>query len=242
MHAALLALALVACGGSAGGGRMRPLEPPAFVNGGSCRPAGLANLPARAGCVTQVTGDGTLGAYTFSVYARLGSGERPRSWAMQLATETGAIDAPLAAGNDFSYPRAIGAADADGDGDDDWFVKWFDLAGHGTAWQELALVVLHAGELRVVTSQGERLRLRVGGTSRQGEGVRCEGSDLVVMRAEAQDPQNTTWKLSHRPYRLDGARAMPLGVERGRLSTGDYNDPKLRSYYHLACGGLVYIP
>lgn len=94
----------------------------------------------------------------------------------------------------------------------------------------------------MVTSGGERLRLRVGGVSRQGEGVRCGQGGLVVVRAEAQDPRNSVWELSRRPYRLEGARAVPLGVERGRLVTGDYNDPELRAYYHLVCAGLVYVP
>lgn len=51
------------------------------------------------------------------VYALLNEDSKPRSWRLRLTSDEHDIDQPLRAGSDFSYPRAVGASDVDGDGD-----------------------------------------------------------------------------------------------------------------------------
>jgi hypothetical protein len=232
MLSAFALLALAAC--SSPGNRsidvISPTPvPTTFISGGVC-PAAAADdtLPDDAGCVTSA-GD-------LVVYARIDDEGKPRSW----RTRVGEYDDRLRAGNDFSYPRAIAEVDIDEDGSPEWFIKTFDLASHGTNWQQLGLFVLNDRRLRQVTLDDELFAIRVGGISRMGEGARCEKGHLVLLRTEAEDRQNVHWSYSERAFQIVGTQARSVGVHRGRLRLTDYNDPKLDPYYALECHGVVY--
>ena len=239
--------ALVACG-CAGDPDQRPAEStssstdlPEFSSGLGCPPAPEGfGLPAGSGCVSSVVGeaDGFDEPVTVSVYARLDEDSLPTEWRIRL--EDGLLDQPLEAGSEHSYPRIVGGADVDGDGADEWFVKALNLAGHGAAWGALNLYVLK-DRFRVVTLDGEPMPLYVGGISRTGEGISCDGGRLVQLRAEARNRRNTNWDVSARYFRIDGTKAAELRRDADILELSDYNDPDLNRYYDLNCDGLHYV-
>ena len=207
-----------------------------FVNGGECTPSGYEGLPDAAGCATTVTGD----AGQLTVYALVDEDERPKRWRVHLESADGSTDQPLEAGNPFSYPRALAAIDVDDDGVEEWVIKNVDLAGHGTNWQRLELLVVRDDELVPVTLDGEPFYVNVGGTSRLGEGARCDGKHFVLLRTEAENRQNTTWSFSERMYEIRGHEAVFLDRRSGTLELSDYNDPQLDPYYRITCGELLY--
>ncbi|MGH2699909.1 MAG: hypothetical protein ACRDJL_12030 [Actinomycetota bacterium] len=221
--------------------RPEPL-PTDFVSGEPCDPLDVDRLPANAGCATEVEGDadGDGSSDRLTVYARLGDDRHPRSWRLRLQTAAGASDQPLDAGSRFSYPRAVGAADVDGDGRSEWFVKTLDLAGHGTSWKQLNMFVLRGDRLAIVTHEGQPLALRVGGITRMGEGVGCRDGRLVLLRAEARNVRNTRWETSARSFELEGPETRFAERTQGRLNLSDYNDPDLNPFYQLNCGALSY--
>jgi len=214
--------------------------PTDFLNGGACEPLGLDRLPSDAGCASEIEGDadGDGSIDTLTVYALVGDDERPRSWHMRLATSAGVHDQILDAGNPFSYPRAVGAADVNGDGRSEWFVKTLDLAGHGTAWKQLNLFVLVETDLEIVTHEGEPLAMRVGGISRLGEGIACPDGHLALLRAEARNVRNTRWVSSARIFTLEGTETTFVERTSQTLHLDDYNDPALNRFYQLHCRQL----
>lgn len=204
-----------------------------FINGGPC-PLADPSFPTDAGCVT--TGeDGAL-----SVYAILDEETFPRHWRIRLDAGGRVIDQPLEAGNRFSYPRAIAGIDINGDSVREWLIKAVDLASHGTNWQRLEFFVATDESLEPTTIDGEPLWVNVGGTSRMGEGARCDGEHFVLLRTEAENRKNTRWSFSERTYEIDGTEATLLDRRTGEHHLSDYNDPQLDPYYQVTCGTFVY--
>jgi hypothetical protein len=213
-----------------------PSNSPAFVNGGDCPPSSDARLPNDAGCVSTVSaGEGQL-----SVYALLGSDGRPESWRLHLSSDGLEIDQELHAGTEFSYPRAVGGVDVDGDGDPEWWVKVMDYASHGAPWSGLHLFFQEGTDLVPLAYESEPLTINFGGISRLGEGALCRGGALVLLRAEALDRQNTRWRTSERLFSLDGPRADLVRRTQDVLEIEDYNDPDLDPYYRVTCEGKVF--
>lgn len=228
--AGLCLLVLVACSSGPADEAPTPTHSStsSFVNGGECPAAASDELPAGSGCVT------TAGSLT--VYARLSADGRPVSW----HTSLGGVVQPLEAGNAFSYPRAVAELDVVGTNEPEWLIKTFDLASHGTNWQQLGLFVLSAESLEQVTYEGEPFPIRVGGISRMGEGARCVDDGLVILRTEAENRRNTRWSTSETRYRIEGARAFRGRRVGGMLRLRGYNDPKLDPFYRFGCGDYMY--
>ena len=174
------------------------------------------------------------------VYALVGKDDRPKSWRIRYTSDGREIDEPLEAGNPFSYPRAITAIDVNGDRVDEWLIKNVDLAGHGTNWQRLELLVVEDDRLEPVTLDGELFYVNVAGISRMGEGAHCESQHFVLLRTEAENRRNTRWSYSERVYEIVGSEARFIERREGMLHLTDYNDPKLDPYYRLECDGFVY--
>ena len=235
---AIVLCLLAAC--SSGAERVAPtpaVSIPEFVNGGDCVPDRTNRLHPKAGCVT--TAHGAEGA--LSVYALIDRDSRPRVWRINLDTGTLVTDNELEAGNPFSYPRALAAIDVNGDGVEEWLIKAVDLAGHGTNWQRLQIFVATEDEdLEPVMSEGEPLYVNVGGTSRLGEGARCDGEHFVLLRTEAENRQNTVWSFSERRFEIRGTEATYVDRRDGELQLSDYNDPQLDPYYRITCGEFLY--
>ena len=149
------------------------------------------------------------------------------------------LDQRLLAGTATSYPRAVGGADIDGDGRDEWFVKVLNLAGHGATWGVLNAFVFDE-HFQTITLDGEPMLLNVGGISRMGEGISCSEGFLVQLRAEARNRRNTNWDTSARYFSVEDAEATLEDREEGVLELSDYNDPDLNRYYELNCYELHY--
>ena len=229
---------LVACASEQGQRFAEPQPTPSqsFLNGGECELVDGGDLPGAAGCITEARSDDAV----LTVYAFVSRDNLPRSWRIRHASAQVTIDEHLKAGNPFSYPRAIAAIDVNGDGVQEWLIKNVDLAGHGTNWQRLELLIVDGPDLVPVTLDGELFYVNVGGISRMGEGARCEGDRFVLLRTWALDRQNTRWAYSERFYEIEGAKAKFLRRRESRYRVVDYNDPKIDPFYRLECGDLVY--
>jgi hypothetical protein len=213
---------------------------PEFVNGGVCRSVTDGILLEEIGCVSGASGDfdGDGGGERVMVYARLAGG-RPESWSLRVELSGGPIVQPLEAGTGDSYPRVVGAADIDGDGQDEIFVKVLDQLYHSGATRVLNVFVLEGNDLALLRDEGEEpLNLRVGGLSRFGEGVDCRRGEMVLLRGESTNRLHTLWRFSERHYRVTGARAHLLERTEGVLVADDYNDPALDAFFELRCGEL----
>ena len=211
-----------------------PLSPE-FVNGGECAPD-TEGLHPRAGCVTSTHNE----LATLYVYAIVGRDSRPKRWRVRFEADSMSIDQPLDAGNPFSYPRALAAIDVNGDGVVEWLIKSVDLAGHGTNWQRLEILVVEDESLEPVSFEGQPFYVNVGGISRMGEGARCDGNHFVLLRTEAENRKNTVWSFSERMLEIEGTKAKYVDRRSGELQLSDYNDPQLDPYYEVMCGSFVY--
>lgn len=228
---------LAACSSGGEPERAEPSPTPSvaeFVNGGECVPD--ETIGPEAGCVTSAHSEDA----TLIVYAIVGRDRRPKQWRIQYRSDDAMFEDVLEAGNPFSYPRALSAIDVNGDGTDEWVIKNVDLAGHGTNWQRLQIFVLEGDALVPVTLDGEPFYVNVGGTSRLGEGARCDGMHFVLLRTEAESRQNTTWSFSERMYEIRGHEAAYEDRRSGILELTDYNDPQLDPYYRITCGEFLY--
>lgn len=242
-----MGLFATACSGGSDPGASPP-EPsptptlPDFTSGRECPPAPRdLGLDEGTGCVTTADGDveGDGEPETLIAYARLDRGGFPDVWRLRIDREGASLDQRLLAGTPTSYPRAVGGADVDGDGRDEWFVKVLNLAGHGAWWGVLNVFVLNE-RFDVVTLDGKPMPLYVGGISRTGEGITCREDKLVQLRAEARNVRNTNWDVSARYFDIEGGRATLLRREARVLRLSDYNDPDLNPYYELSCHDLDY--
>lgn len=205
-----------------------------FVNGGKCPSAEDAMSDPNAGCLSTAT----WGDMVFSVYARLDKKDRPRSWQMQVTEPGGTLIQGLPAGNPYSYPRAVGATDIDGDGQPEWWVKVMDFTSHGAPWSRLNLFVMAQDALSPITYDAEPLSVNVGGIARLGEGAVCRKDRLVLLRAEAQNVRNTRWRVVERSFEIAGRSARFLKRTESTLVIDDYNDPDLDPYYLVDCEGI----
>ncbi len=240
-------LLLTAC---EGGGRSQPsgvrqASPSPFENERGCpRDDNFSSLPGEAGCISLTSGDadGDGTSESLVVYANVGANRFPQEWFIRLERPEGSVVDQVDLGRMSDYPRAVGAADIEGDGADEWFVATHNLAGHGTFWQGLSLYVVENDKLEIVTVEKEPLVLLIGGVSRAGEGLACRGGRLQLLRAEAQNVRNTRWDTSTRVLSIDGTRARLVSRRTGRLSLSHYTDPDLDPFFHLECGDLYYPP
>ncbi|MGH2805830.1 MAG: hypothetical protein ACRDKT_01010 [Actinomycetota bacterium] len=239
---AVVALCLVGLVGACRDARVASTAPrptpsePVVVNGGECVPTIDQDLPRNAGCVTSIeTGDEKL-----SVYAILDRQSRPRSWRIHHDSNVRTVDQRLNAGNDFSYPRAVGTSDVDLDGDQEWWIKTADYTSHGAPWSGLNLFVSEGRSLVPLHFEGQPLMINFGGITRLGEGAVCRDGDLVLRRAEAQNTLNTRWSISTRRFSLNESTARLVDRGRSKLVIEDYNDPKLDPYYEVECYGATF--
>ena len=211
-------------------------SPSAFVNGGDCPGAADPALPEDAGCTSVVI----AGEATFTVYGLLNDEARPKAWRMRLTTPDDDIDQVLRAGNDFSYPRVVGAADIDSDGSTEWWVRVVDYTSHGAPWSGLNVFFTGEDELVPLSLEGKPFMINYGGIARLGEGATCNEGALSLLRAEAANRINTRWTVSGRNYELEGTNARLVARDEGTLTITDYNDPDLDPYYRVDCNGFVF--
>lgn len=211
-----------------------PLESPSptsFVNGGPCPRSTDPSLPSEAGCTSTV---GSAGE-TLTVFALVNHDDKPTEWRIRLTSDAGEVERALRAGNDFSYPRAIGAADMQGDGRPEWWIRTVDYTSHGAPWSGAQIFLSTGDSLEPLKLDGRPMVVNYGGIARLGEGARCHQGRLSLLRAEAVDRINTRWKVSKRTYSIRASRARFVRRTEGTLVIRGYNDPDLDPYYRIDC-------
>ena len=221
------------------------VEPDAEA-GEPCTPVRIG-APGAAGCVSSFTGDfdGDGLADKFSVFAYLDPKGFPIDWniRLDLRGKPGATFALIPA-DGFTYPEAVGATDADGDGDDEMFVNVADHVYHGGTTSVLALYRMLPGALvRVDGPGGKPLDIAVGGVSNFGEGLECRDLDgdgtpeLQLLRIDSASSARSRWSVQVYRWTDEGSLEL-VEKKRGTLRRRGFTDPRVLRFYELHCGRL----
>lgn len=219
------------------------LPSPTFVDGGPCplAPPDLG-LPEGAVCASSVSGTFEEGEplQVLSAYAFADEGGLPVEWHIHVTRDAGdAIDEPVDIGTRFSYPRVLGAADADGDGLDEVFVNALTHLGHGGQTNEVTMFGVDRGRIFRVRADGVPLLFPVGGVSTFGEGAECRDVDFdgkpefLLLRVDYVF--SPIQRLSERVYEWVDRHLELVRRNKGRMAKTGYLDPLLWRYYSLRC-------
>jgi hypothetical protein len=173
-------------------------------------------------------------------YAQLGDDGLPRRWRLGITRAGGTRhDEVIYAGSSTSYPRILGAADADGDGSDEVFVKVVTHHYHSGATHEIAMFGVRERDIFRVQMDGTPSLLQVGGVSTFGEGAECRDVDLdgdpefVLLRID--DVFGDVQRFSERVYEWRDHALHFSSRSEGRMAKTGYSDPLLYRYYSLRC-------
>jgi hypothetical protein len=129
-------------------------------------------------------------------------------------------------------PTIAGSADADRDGHAEIFIK----VSSGASTQSWIIFKLAGQRIRQVTSQGQPLRLAVGGSVTHQDGFRCNGAQFVTV-SEATGPPYTTWTYKRDTYTWSGAELVPVSTRTGRVTSAQPGSPPA-AYSGVSCGAL----
>jgi hypothetical protein len=218
-----------------------------WVDTQPCPVADAPDLPAGTGCVTSAVGDldGNGTPDRLVVFARLAN-RMPASWwaeAIVDGTATPAVQLPYGqavGGDDTVSPRAVGAADANGDGRADAFVALSAELFHSGAQPIDAIYDVTDGRITAATSGGRLFLFRTGGISRYGQGAVCGqsgGTHTFTIGHVEQVPG--AWAWTKRTYVWRGLTLVRGAASAGRLPADlVINDPRVFHFYRLICGSL----
>jgi hypothetical protein len=232
--AAIAAAVLAGCSGSAPPTQTSPATtapPPATT----APPPATANPPAGSWqAVGDVDGDGRPDRARL-VYL---GGYGPGNW--ELAVDMTRLGQqavrftgdPVLPGN-LDAPTIAGSADAGRDGHAEIFVK----VSSGASTQFWTIFKLAGGQIRQVTSQGQPVRLAVGGSVTHQGGFRCEGARFVTVTEATEPPQDTTWTYERDTYSWSGAELVLLSRQAGRVTGAQQGNPPA-AYSGVRCGDL----
>ncbi len=248
-----LAALVAGCGPSAPAPRPAP-DPyqQRFVDADPCPRASAPKVPAGTGCLTSVTGhlEGGTAVDRVVVFADLDAQRMPDAWwveAILAHSVAGPEPLPVATsvgGTSRLYARAVGAADANGDGRDEAFVALTGDLYHAAAQPIDAIFALHLGRLVAVTEEGRLFTFRTNGISRFGQGLVCRRSNgrpiLTLGRIEQLSPG---WVWTEHDLEWNGLTLTPIPGSQDRTGviplSVPLNDPRVFHYYELICGRLV---
>jgi hypothetical protein len=259
LPAAIAALALAVSACTSSGATSAPAAPPSpsatptnpyqqtWVDTQPCPPADAPGLPAGTGCVTSAVGDldGDGTPDRFVVYARLAN-RMPASWWAEAIVDGNATPAmrlpfgQAVGGDDTVSPRAVGAADANGDGHADAFVMLSAELFHSGAQPIDAIYDVRDGRITAATSGGRLFLFRTGGISRYGQGAVCgQAGDTHTFTLGHVEQVPGAWAWTKRIYDWRGLTLMPGAASGGRLPANlVINDPRIFHFYRLICGSL----
>jgi len=219
-----------------------------FDNGLPCPTSTNSSLPSGSGCVSEaradLDGDGVVDR--FVLFADLNADATPRRWRATAILSTGAttpaVKVPTGQGVASVYPRVIGAADANGDGRAEVFVKLSAILYHVGGQQIEGVFGVGGGRIRLVTVAGSgRLEFRAGGISRYGDGALCaerEGRSVFLVR-RIEQVQPSFWKWTERTFSWRGLSLRLTAKRSGLLPlTLPITDPRVHPFYHLRCGAV----
>jgi hypothetical protein len=213
-----------------------------IAEGQPCPPAPPDTGLGRSGCVSRARGtfQRGRGSQELIVYALLDLDGFPREWRFILkARNRMVLEDPFPDGSATSYPRILGAADADRDGVDEAFVKVLTHSYHSGATHEIGIFGIQGGRIFRVRADGVPLRFPVGGVSTFGEGAECRDVDLdgdaefLLLRIDYVFGEIQRW--SERVYEWTDRSLEFARREKGRMAKTGYYDPLLYRYYSLRC-------
>ncbi len=239
--------------GSGSGVTSSPADPyeQEFVNGDPCPIARAPGLPPGVGCVSNARGDldGDGRQDRFVVYGRLDAQRLPTAWEASALLGSGAAVAPVAIptgsaveGQSDVYPRVVGAADADGDGRAEAFVKLTGIVYHIAVSHIAAIFDLTDGAIHQVEVRGEGpFHFFTGGTSRRGQGAVCASVDgrpvLLVRLIQVVPPERWSW--TERTYVWEHGDLVPGAMRRGGYPQSvSIADPRITAFFALRCDGV----
>jgi hypothetical protein len=219
----------------------------AFDNGLQCPADHDPALPAgAAGCVSEaradLDGDGTPDR--FLLFADLRPDGTPRRWraVAELSSSgvTPAVPVPTGQGVPSIYPRVIGAADANGDGRPEVFVKLSAILYHVGGEQIEGMFGVAHGRVRPVTvAGGGRFTFRAGGISRYGDGALCtdRGGRAVLVVRHVEQVLPSSWQRTERTLAWSGLSVRQVARRSDRVPlTLHITDPPIAPFYQLECG------
>jgi hypothetical protein len=219
-----------------------------FDNGLPCPASTDSSLPSGSGCVSEaladLDGDGV--ADRFVLFAELSADATPMHWRALAVLSTGvttpAVNVPTGQGVATIYPRVIGAADANGDGRAEVFVKLSAILYHVGGQQIEGVFGVAGGRVRPVTVAGRgRLEFRAGGISRYGDGALCaarKGRSVFLIR-HVEQVQPSFWEWTERTFTWRGLSLRLASSRSGHLPlTLPITDPRIDPFYHLRCGAV----
>ena len=180
-----------------------------FDNGLPCPASADDALPAGTGCVSEAVadldGDGTPDR--FLLFAELNADGTPARWrALAVLSSRGttpAVPVPTGQGVASIYPRVIGAADANGDGRAEVFVKLSAILYHVGGQQiEGVFGIAGAASARSRLAGGGRFTFRAGGISRYGDGALCttQGGRSVFLVRHVEQVLPSSWRRTQRTF------------------------------------------
>jgi len=222
-----------------------------FDNGERCPVTpSVDGVPAGAGCVTTAEGDldGNGTTDRFLVYAKLNSRGHPDTWWVRAdlgGTLTPELEIPhgaAAGGVGDIYPRAVGAADANGDGRDELIVKLAAILYHVAGQRILGMFDVADRRIQPVElPNGKPLTFVTGGIASLGQGATClpnaDPPAFVITRAQKEFPSH--WELTKFRYTWDGNRLVGPTTSSKRLPFDtDFVDPRILPYYGINCGSI----
>jgi hypothetical protein len=139
---------------------------------------------------------------------------------------------PLLPGNT-AAPTIAGSVDADRDGHAQIFVK----VSSGASTQFWTIFTLVGRQIRQVTSQGQPVRLAVGGSLTHQGGFRCDGAHFVTVTEGTELPGYTTWRYERDTYAWSGAHLVLRSKRTGQVTSARPGDPPA-VYSGVGCGDL----
>ncbi|CAN5791112.1 hypothetical protein BH18ACT15_BH18ACT15_10980 [soil metagenome] len=219
-----------------------PLASPDFTVGDPCPPSKDAALGPGTGCASYTSADldGDGRAERIAVFAFLRPDRMPASWSVASESRSLHVVHPLNVEVATTYPRVLGAADANGDGRAEIFVSVANHLFHSGGFLEVGVLVLHDERLVRVRANGRPFRFPLGGLTHFGSGALCskrEPARLILF-----DIRNVNTgvfpTLSRFVYEWRGP-ALHLAHEgERRLPIKGYGSRKVLRYYALRCGSL----
>jgi len=139
---------------------------------------------------------------------------------------------PVLPGNT-AAPTIAGSADAGRDGHADIFVK----VDSGASTQFWTIFKLVGRQIRQVTSQGQPVRLAVGGSVTHQGGFRCDGAQFVTVSEATEPPGYTTWTYERDTFAWSGAELVPVSKRTGQVTSARPGSPPA-AYSGISCGDL----
>ena len=219
-----------------------------FDNGLPCPASIDSSLPPESGCVSEaradLDGDGMVDR--FVLFAELNADAIPMRWRAMAILSSGAttpaVAVPTGQGVATIYPRVIGAADANGDGRAEIFVKLSAILYHVGGQQIEGVFGVAGGRIRPVTVAGRgRLEFRAGGISRYGDGALCaerEGRSVFLVR-HVEQIQPSSWEWTERTFTWRGLSLRLASSRSGHMPlTLPITDRHIDPFYHLRCGAV----